>query len=411
VHSELRLILFYNFFVLNFHFNSFLVDYGTTETVRFENIFEIPQKFLNKPIFAMSFSIANIRMLGGVITDDIKKKFSEIVHDKILRMQVTPWEGPPLVQYCDLYDGEKNILETLVEYKTIKNSHYLPALVLNRNSSQQVYVCFIHSAKQFYVQLFAHAQTFEAMIDHLELHCEKSPACPSEVKAGLACAAKYEDGSWYRAQVHQVLDVTKQVVVQFIDFGNFEIIAIEDLRLVNSQYMEIPPQAIECCLNDFQNVEQESDATRTQFELMVQNIEGNRKELKLHVIDKIRDTVLLVELYDENMSPPLNITKRIYKLSMPENEYNNIVGGDRSLPVMNSTEHEKSGSTTMWDIQSSTKNSNGHQTNESDNDKNSSSHNRTSRERNVYQGQPSSKDNQRDNSQESGTFSQGQSEK
>jgi hypothetical protein len=350
----------------------------------------------------MSFSIANVRMLGNVITDDIKKKFSEVVHGKILRMQVTPWEGPPLVQYCDLYDGEKNILETLIEYRSIKNSHYLPAFVLNRNSSQQVYVCYIHSAKQFYVQLIAHAQTFEDMIDHLELHCGSSVNCPVEVKAGLACAAKYEDGSWYRAQVHQVLGETNQVMVQFIDFGNFERIAIKDLRLVESQYMEIPPQAIECCLNGFQNVENESDATRTQFELMVQNIEGNRKKLKLHVIDTIQDTLLLVELYDENLSPPLNITKRIYKLSMPQNKYNSIAniqhGGDRNdrtLPVMNSTEHENSGSTTMWDNQSSIQNSDGNQTNENDSGKNSSIYNksRASSERNVYQVQPS-KDNQ-----------------
>jgi Tudor domain len=292
----------------------FYVDYGNCEILRYENIFKIPDVFLGPPVFAISFALANHRSLGSMITDDVKRKFEILVRSSFLRLKVTPWQGPPLIQWCELYDNDKSILEALLQFKNMKNCHFMPPICLNVGDQERVFVCYIHSPKQFYVQLKKFDSIFEKMIDEMERELIKlRNNIPSEdtLKPGLAVAAMYEDKSWYRGQIHQVLK--DKVIVQFIDFGNYEKIEFKNLRFMPSQkYMDVAPQAVECCLKSFENEDKDSDATRTQFELMVQNSDNLRKMMKLHVMGKIRDSILLVELFDESLSPPLNVNKASY---------------------------------------------------------------------------------------------------
>jgi Tudor domain len=287
------------------------VDYGNTEILRYENIFKMPDVFLGPPVFAISFALANHRSLGSVISNDLKIRFDHLVRTCSLRLKVAPWQGPPLVQWCELFDNEKSILESLLQFQNMKNCHFMPPICLNVGDQERAFVCYIHSPKQFYVQLKKFDSTFESMIDEMERELSKlTNNTPSEdtLKPGLAVAAMYEDNSWYRGQIHQILK--DKVIVQFIDFGNYEKIAFQNLRFIPGQkYIDVAPQAVECCLKSFEYEDKDSDATRTQFELMVQNSDNQRKMMKLHVMGKIRDSILLVELFDESLSPPLNVNK------------------------------------------------------------------------------------------------------
>jgi staphylococcal nuclease domain-containing protein 1 len=61
------------------------------------------------------------------------------------------------------------------------------------------------------------------------------------VKHGIKCAALYSDGQWYRAQVRR--RVHEGYEVFFIDYGNSDIVAFENLRQLTGATLEIPPLA------------------------------------------------------------------------------------------------------------------------------------------------------------------------
>lgn len=67
----------------------------------------------------------------------------------------------------------------------------------------------------------------------------------------MFCAKFTGDGSFYRARVLEVID-SKHVKVQYVDFGNNEVIPVESLRVLISEFQTQPVQAYQCCLEGIQ---------------------------------------------------------------------------------------------------------------------------------------------------------------
>ncbi|KAL8583501.1 hypothetical protein ACOMHN_056311 [Nucella lapillus] len=102
----------------------------------------------------------------------------------------------------------------------------------------------------FYLQLVSEDESREKISDRLQDECEsadsKTVVCPS-VKH--ACCAKFsDDDAWYRAVIEKVAD--KKVEVLFVDFGNMDDIAVEDLRELSAESLQVPPLAYKCVLED-----------------------------------------------------------------------------------------------------------------------------------------------------------------
>jgi len=78
---------------------------------------------------------------------------------------------------------------------------------------------------------------------------------------GLKCAALFTDDngtSWYRAKV---LNTTKDgCLVQFIDYGNSEVLPLNKLRSLDNSYFSLPPQASEFSLAFVKAPEKGDDA-------------------------------------------------------------------------------------------------------------------------------------------------------
>ena len=64
----------------------------------------------------------------------------------------------------------------------------------------------------------------------------------------IFCAKFTEDGNFYRARVLEVVD-RKHIKVQYIDFGNKEVIPVDRLRVLISEFQTQPIQAFESCLD------------------------------------------------------------------------------------------------------------------------------------------------------------------
>lgn len=78
------------------------IDYGNAELVNLRDLYEIPEDFLSHKAFAIRFTLSGHKDLEP-IDESLKKAFKDLVIYKNCKLKVMPLEGPPLVQYCELY--------------------------------------------------------------------------------------------------------------------------------------------------------------------------------------------------------------------------------------------------------------------------------------------------------------------
>ena len=71
----------------------------------------------------------------------------------------------------------------------------------------------------------------------------------------IFCAKYTEDGNFYRARVLEVVD-SKHIKVQYVDFGNKEVIPVDRLRVLIGEFQTQPIQAYECRLHGVEPADQ-----------------------------------------------------------------------------------------------------------------------------------------------------------
>ena len=73
---------------------------------------------------------------------------------------------------------------------------------------------------------------------------EKAAKLKAPIRKGTVCAARFSmDGMWYRVKIERNINETMHQV-SFIDYGNYEAVSDEDLRILDKAILGIPPQAI-----------------------------------------------------------------------------------------------------------------------------------------------------------------------
>ncbi|XP_028179488.1 tudor and KH domain-containing protein homolog isoform X2 [Ostrinia furnacalis] len=137
-------------------------------------------------------------------------------------------------------------------------------------ASIEVYVSAVSSPSRFWVQ-FVGAQV--SQLDELVAHMtdyygsrENRQAHElSQVSVGQVVAAVFRhDGRWYRARVHAILpnefDATKQVAdVFFVDYGDSEYVAVNELCELRADLLRLRFQAMECFLAGVKPAGKEAD--------------------------------------------------------------------------------------------------------------------------------------------------------
>lgn len=125
------------------------------------------------------------------------------------------------------------------------------------------------------------------------IYANKEIPDTSSIKENMPCCALYEgDGLWYRAQIISI--TPSGIKVRYVDYGNEETVTIHSLRRLDPEHVtSIKPQALECCLNGYQNMEQDKERDTLLEELILE------KDFSMKVID-IQDSRVLVELFDND---------------------------------------------------------------------------------------------------------------
>lgn len=221
----------------------FFVDFGDTEMVSYYDIFDIPEEFVKPNVFAMRFCLSGVKKLEK--GPHLNEAFKQLVNGKVLTLRVVAPEGPPLIQYGELYMDNKNVLDLLLaNMKDKLQFKWLEMLPLG--SKKSVLVSYVDSCVNFFVQLSENIDKLNAVMEAVKAHCESSSS-PGELPMGAACCARFpDDTNWYRARV---IDTRRnKIIVAYVDYGNEQEVDVSDLRTITPELMRLPAQALKCAL-------------------------------------------------------------------------------------------------------------------------------------------------------------------
>ncbi|XP_056622818.1 tudor domain-containing 6-like [Triplophysa dalaica] len=184
------------------------------------------------------------------------------------------------------------------------------------NTSHVAVVQHVDSPGKFWVQTLRYKEDFNLLMDDLG-HLYNNPTSTEGLirkpVAGLLCAAKAQDGVFYRAAICMVID--KKAEVYFLDYGNTEIVDFCNLRQLPLRFQEFPALAVKCSLHGIKPKLKHWDEKATSFfSRIVEN-----KLLDLHVQDKFQDTHF-VQLVESNLDGENDVSKLLCSTDLAECE-------------------------------------------------------------------------------------------
>lgn len=229
----------------------FFVDYGNTQSAPQNTVFQLEPDFMTK-LKAQAVQ-CRLDVDEARNSETQLEKFSAFTGDEELQLVVKVQEGSKLV--VDLLKAGKSVTDELKgitrQSPEKSRSGYTPGKV-SVGQTVSAFASFIESPSRFWVQLAGCDDELTSMMETLSKHygagTEPALASPS---AGMPCVALYdEDKQWYRASVMSVHGT--EVKVQFVDYGNSELVDRQSIKPISSAFMTSPLLAIECCLDGFQ---------------------------------------------------------------------------------------------------------------------------------------------------------------
>lgn len=234
---------------------------------------------------AMRFALNGID--NSAVSIEMKCAFKNFVNNKILHMKVKKAQGP--LALCDLWDENgKNAFDII---KDAGVESYPEPLNLMRGS-HEVRVSYVYSCNRFYVQLKSKEEDLNTLMVSLQNKSMGLPKLSKDMlKPGQPCLALYEaDNQWYRAQILQVNP--NGVLVRYVDYGNEETVTAGNLKCLEvEQVISLRPQALECSLTGYQNMQPDQERDNLLEELILEN------EFTMKVVEA-QDSRAIVDLID-----------------------------------------------------------------------------------------------------------------
>lgn len=257
----------------NVKVNVLYVDYGNTEIVPVGRLKNIQTRFLNVPGMAKECCLYDIfPVREHSWSPEAIKVFARFVGNKEVTMLIS--EERNGVLYVDLCqaavsditnDVPVSVRDALVflEYGQFTDPKCVPSAFTQKNVRQfipsdklpadskcNVILSHIENPSLFYVQQVATAGNLSNLITDMNMTYRSDPGNTLYQVyvpyVGMVCAAQYTvDRQWYRAEVLS-LPGGAMVEVQYVDFGNKEVLHNRFLRKLFDRFLKLGKQAIAC---------------------------------------------------------------------------------------------------------------------------------------------------------------------
>ena len=266
------------------------VDYGNSEVVDASLTVSLPPDLVSLSGQAFWCSA----------TSDFERQFSQseidgfvtVVTDQEFKLTVKAADGDSLV--VALVDsGGNNVTQTFVHPTKPMGvvGTDMPPTKLNfsypdppsAGVSTNVIITYISSPLDFYCQNVSLSTTINDVMDQLHTYCTTAKPTRGPYEVGQPVGALYSaDRTWYRGEITEVQTSAGTATVQYVDYGNFETVQLNDLRPLCADLVTLPPQAMWCSLSDnFDEVYSSSETDlfknfiEKEFLLVVKKVEGD----------------------------------------------------------------------------------------------------------------------------------------
>ncbi|CAL1279712.1 unnamed protein product [Larinioides sclopetarius] len=194
----------------------FFIDYGNCEDVPPENIQCLPEDVLKFPVFCVPVKIRNIEKVKSKI--DMNSLFSI-----------------KTVGFSD----EVQLVELVLSCKTIlPKLNSLKKQSLPIDKEVDVSICHVEGDV-----LFVHMASSKELLITLEAKLLKASEFTKLLDLpaiGDVICAKYTDGIWYRGSVEKVFIDKKSCDICFIDYGNNQVISLENMKILPTSLCTFP---------------------------------------------------------------------------------------------------------------------------------------------------------------------------
>ncbi|ALC42057.1 tud, partial [Drosophila busckii] len=299
------------------------VDYGNSETVAFKDIYQIPAPLLQIKPFAFRFALTGAKELGA-LDESMKRIFKTSVQYIKFKLIVYAAESVGSMQTCELLLEGNSMLKVL---KELLNSRQAYAKAEQLRNDDAVEIRYIDSPSNFYVQKVEHIKQFEQLMDEMFAYYNTNQQVPEHFILGAPCVVKC-DREWYRAEIIRAEDAT--VIVRHVDFGYEQTVKRHLIGNIAKKHLLMPRQAIKCCLKGFENSELSQENITDQFEMLAEESNIRRRTFSVRVFRIEPDGLNVVNLLAKN----LNVMKKLYKLSMPFEQYLSLEKGQFNSSVV-----------------------------------------------------------------------------
>ncbi|KAG5345714.1 TDRKH protein, partial [Acromyrmex heyeri] len=206
----------------------------------------------------------------------------------------------------------------------------------NNDGLMEVYVSAMETPSLFWIQVVGSANIrLQHLVHDMTKYYNEKENCQlhtlKKITVGQMVAARFKyDNKWYRAEVISVME-SSEYKVFFVDYGDLEIVPIDDILELRTDMLSLRLQAVECSLANVKPRESEwnSKANDKFAELthlakwkpLIAQVKGY-KERPVGYGGSRRENSLIpcINLYDKDNDKNINIGDNLIQLDMAQIE-------------------------------------------------------------------------------------------
>ena len=233
-----------------------LVDFGTKDCVNCCHIVPITHSLAELPMFSFCVSLL------CDVDEDSTAKLIEFAKGKQFGVQIIDSSSfPPKAELLD--SSGKNILHQIrPNSPSLSPTNVLKSSVLPLADEFEVLVVHVESLQEIYFQLLSsNGPLLLEMSKYIEEFATSAPPLASRPVPGQICLANSKIHGFYRAEVVSC-DDELTCIVKAVDYGNIEMLNLEDLRDINPNILVYPKQSFKCSMI---GINKTADLKATQF--------------------------------------------------------------------------------------------------------------------------------------------------
>ena len=220
------------------------LDYGNFEDQSLPELRQMPDQLKTIPRLGCNVKFHGVSVVNaGNCVDYLNKSFQQTF--VALTGEIIDRESRSI----ELYYSDKNVVDSLIFSDSLAVTTSFKRLPLKSDGYMKCMVLEIKGLDNFYLNCGENEKEISSLTQELMNFCSQKSSEKEFVPIRGACyAALYSlDNVWYRANIIG-LPTQDNVMVEFIDYGNKELVPCVNIRPLPAQFITLPAQAIQCTL-------------------------------------------------------------------------------------------------------------------------------------------------------------------